>query len=187
MSMAPNDPFENPNSPGASQQQPPQKKGGKGCLIGCGIAGILGVLVCCGGGVFMAQFGVGMYAEIVQDQLADDPVMVENIGEIESITHSWSGTIAAAQEAEGGDSPLSFDVQGSKGSGQLRVVQDKSGDGTGIKSAVLILEDGTRIPLELSQVGVSDLDDIDMQLNDLIDTGEATDAPAEPIQLQPAE
>ena len=62
MSMTPNNPFEDPQNDQGYVQSPPPKKGGKGCLIGCAVAGLLGVLFCCGGGGYLAHYGVSMLA-----------------------------------------------------------------------------------------------------------------------------
>ncbi len=152
MSMSPNNPFEDPqNDQGYLQDQgsgqTPKTKSGKGCLIGCGIAGILGLLLCCGGGVFMVQFGVSALADQLERQIAGDPAIVEHIGDIESLEVNWSATIEEAQKTGDQDSGLIFEIKGSKGSGQFLVKQDKGGEG--IDMATLILPDGTRIPVNL--------------------------------------
>lgn len=157
MSMSPDNPFDNPNSPGYAQAPPPAKKSSaKFWLIGCGVTGLLGVFVCCGGGLLMTQFGMSMLAAQFQNQLEGNPVIVEHIGEIESMNMSWGETMKAAQSGDGQE--LAFAINGSKGSGTILVVQDKSGDGSGIQSATLVLADGSRHPIEL----VPTAEEIDM-------------------------
>lgn len=174
MSMSPNNPFEDPqNDQGYLQDQgsaqTPKSKNAKGCLIGCGIAGILGLVLCCGGGVFLAQFGVSALADQIEGQIASDPAIVEHIGDIESFEVNWSATIEEAQKTGDQDSGLIFEIKGSEGSGQFLVKQDKGGEG--IDAATLILSDGTRIPINLGS-GARELEEMDIELNDFIDTGD---------------
>jgi hypothetical protein len=172
MSMSPNNPFEDPQNAQSFAQSPARPKGGKGCLIGCSIAGVLGVMVCCGGGVMLIFVGVSFLADEYQRQLAGNPVIIEHIGDIESMEASWSATIEEAQKAgdQGTGAPVAFEVEGSKGSGTLLVEQDQSGGGSMIKSATLILPDGTRIPIDVS-VTPSALEELD-DLGELVDPGE---------------
>ena len=175
MSMSPNNPFENPqNDPIGGQNPAPAKKSRKGCLIAFLIAGVLGVLVCCGGGVMMMNFGLGVLAGEYERQLTDNPVIEEHIGEIESFDHSLSGTFTAAQQAEeaGDQTPLAFEVKGSKGEGTVLVLQDQSGDGTGIASATLVMPDGSRFPIEVESSDSPEIDELDLEMGDLIDAGE---------------
>ena len=186
MSMNPNDPFQqDPNQvqmQGQMQGQVPGRpptRSGRGCLLGCGAAAILMVFVCCGGSVLLTRFGVGVIGAEFERQLAGDPVIEEQIGEIESMDWSFSGTIQEAQNAErqGGQTPLVFDVEGSKGDGQIVVVQDRgSGDGIGMESATLITSDGTRIPLNVGFDDEAEFE-LEMDLEGLIDEGDvdATD------------
>ena len=62
MSMSPNNPFEDPQNDQANawdpNAQPVKSKSGKGCLIGCGIAAVLGLALCCGGPILLVQFGI---------------------------------------------------------------------------------------------------------------------------------
>jgi hypothetical protein len=172
MSMSPNDPFEDQQNDPAFGQVPPPKKGGKGCLIGCVVAFVLGLMVCCGGGGVMIYVGLSILSDEYSRQLAGNPVIVEHIGEIESIEASWSATIEEAQKAgdQGTGAPVAFEVEGSKGSGTLLVEQDQSGGGSMIKSATLILPDGTRIPIDVS-VTPSALEELE-DLGELVDPGE---------------
>lgn len=175
MSMSPNNPFENPqNDPAGGQGVAPAKKSKKGCLIAFLVTGVLGVVVCCGGVVMLMNLGLGVLASEYERQLAGNPVMEEQIGEIESFEHSMSGTFTAAQQAEeaGDQTPLAFEVKGSKGEGQVLILQDQSGDGTGIASATLVMPDGSRFPLDVDDDGGDDLE-FDLEMGDLIDTGDA--------------
>lgn len=169
VSMNTNNPFEsNPNAPGAPYGEPaPKKSNAKFWLLGCGITGVLGVVVCCGGGALMTQFGLSVLAGEFQKQLDGNPVIVEHIGEIESLDMSWADTVAGAQNAEGGAEELAFQIKGTKGSGVVMIQQDKSGDGTGMQSATLVMDDGSRFPIDLGMAGNEDI-----QMDDIFDQGE---------------
>lgn len=174
MSTNSNDPFNNPNAAPAPHQgqvtyaQPPQQKSRTGLLIGCGIAGVLGLLVCCGGISMLGFFGMGAVAQLLQAEIENSPTVIEHFGQIESMSMNLGATGNEAQNVQpGSGSPLVFDVQGSKGSGQVVIVQ--SSDGQGVSSAVLITDDGTRYPVELT--GGNDFEEVDMELDDLIESG----------------
>jgi len=132
--------------------------------------------------VFIATAGVGIYrygseaiSELVRSEVENDPAILEHIGEIESFELDISDTAAAGQAAEqpGDPSPLAFQIQGSKGEGQLLVMPDDTQNG-GFGSATLILSDGRRIPVDM--MGVTEDFDLDMDLDfgDLFDEGDAT-------------
>lgn len=154
MSNQPNDPFEgNPNSPQSMAAGAPPKKS-KGLvfwLVGClGGAGVL-MLVCCGGTFFVSQMGMNMLATQFQSQIENDPVMVENIGDIESFSMSFSSIVENAQSQEPGSPPeLPFEVVGSKGSGTVFIQQGGGGgDSPVIRSARLVTSDGETFPLQI--------------------------------------
>jgi hypothetical protein len=185
MSMNSNDPFDNPNAvqgpavnQGGGQQtygqddfaQPPPKKGGKGLLIGCGIVGLLGVLVCCGGVAMVGVWGPGIAGDAVRPEVENSATVIEHIGEIESMSLNFSATVEEAQSVEPGQQGLMvFDVQGTKGGG--KIVAQQSPTSQGIDSAVLVLPSGERLPIELASGSAEELDDIEVELNDLIETG----------------
>ncbi|TWU48432.1 cytochrome c oxidase assembly factor Coa1 family protein [Rubripirellula reticaptiva] len=177
MSMNPNNQFDaNPNAPGNSGsygQAPPKKSKAKFWLLGCGITGLVGILVCCGGSILMTQFGLSVLAGEFQKQLEGNPVIAEHIGDIDSFSMNWSDTIQAAQSADSGAEELAFAISGSKGSGKVMIQQDKSGDGTGMQSAVLVMDDGERYPIELAANPADDLN-----MDDIFDEGEL------PVEIQ---
>lgn len=186
MSMNSNDPFDNPNAapgpavnPAAGQQtygqddfaQPP-KKGNRGLLIGCGVAGFLGMLLCCGGFAMLGFFGLGVVGDVVQAEVENSPTIIENIGEIDSMSLNLAATGEEAQGIQPGQAtPMVFDVKGSKGDG--KIVAQQSRTGQGIDSAVLVLPSGERLPIELASGNAEELEDIEVELNDLIETGSA--------------
>ncbi len=184
MATAPNDPFQNPNASTGygtqdyDQQIQPKKKSNKGCLIGCGVAGVLGLLVCCGGGGMLFWFAMSAYGEIVKAELQGNPVIVEHIGDIESVDFSFNGSFEAAEAGNAaGETQIAFDLHGSKGSGRVVIVQGQGGqDGSPIQSAILILPDGTSVPININ-AGPNELEELDMNFDDLIESGD--------IQLNP--
>lgn len=194
MSMSPNNPFDK-NSPSNSENQPPNSehhppeqkpanaKSRNGCLIAVVVVLLLSVLVCCGGGVALYYFGSEAISELVRSEVENDPAILEHIGEIESFELDISDTAAAGQAAEqpGDPSPLAFQIQGSKGEGQLLVMPDDTQNGFG--SATLILSDGRRIPVDMMGV-TEDIDlDMDLDVGDLFDEGDATlGAEATPVE-----
>ena len=195
MSMSPNNPFDK-NSPSNSEHHPPNSehhppeqkpanaKSRNGCLIAVVVVLLLSVLVCCGGGVALYYFGSEAISELVRSEVENDPAILEHIGEIESFELDISDTAAAGQAAEqpGDPSPLAFQIQGSKGEGQLLVMPDDTQNG-GFGSATLILSDGRRIPVDMMGV-TEDIDlDMDLDVGDLFDEGDATlGAEATPVE-----
>ncbi|TWU56548.1 hypothetical protein Poly51_24590 [Rubripirellula tenax] len=177
MSMNPNNPFDaNPNAPGNSAaygQTPPKKSNAKFWLLGCGLTGLIGMLVCCGGGLFVTQMGMSMMAGEFQKQLDGNPVIVEHIGDINSMSMSFSDTITAAQNADGGSEELAFTIEGTKGSGVVMIQQDKSGDGMTMSSATLVMADGQRYPIELAQSSGEEFN-----MDEMFDAGEL------PVQVE---
>jgi hypothetical protein len=172
MSMAPNNPFQDPEN---TQAYAPAPSGSryKGCLIGCAIAGTVSLLVCCGGGYFLTQTAFKTIAAETQRQLADDPVILEHIGEIESIEISMSGIIEEAQKAgeQGGEGKLVFEIEGSKGSGQL-ILDPNQAPGS---ESTLVMPDGSRHTI--TSFGQSEAaEDAEFEINDFVDEGEAESA-----------
>ena len=120
-------------------------------------------------------------AQEIQRQVEDNPVIVEQIGDVESFQFSWGGTIEESQKAaqEGtGESRLAFDIEGSKGSGRFIIESGNARQGNG----VLVMDDGTRVEIDLSGVGDFDDEDFDLELNEFVDEGDA-EAP-EPVEAE---
>ena len=181
MSMNPNDPFANPNANhgraqptyGQDDFAPARPRNSNSKLwLGCGLASLLGLLVCCGGFAALSYFGMDMMGDLMRAEVEDSPTVIEHFGQLESMRFNISATAEEAQNIQPGQgSPMVFDVQGTKGSGQIVVQQSRSAQG--VESAVLITSDGQRFPIELLGNSEAELDDIEVQLNDLIETGSA--------------
>ena len=158
MSMNSNDPFANPNAVQGRVQptygqddfaQAPPRRSNKGLWIGCGLASLLGLLVCCGGFGMLSYFGLDAVGQVMKAEVENSPTVIEHFGQIESMRFNISATGLEAQDIQPGQgSPMAFDVQGTKGSGQIVVHQSPGGQG--IETAVLITADGQRIPIELT-------------------------------------
>lgn len=171
----PNDPFaENRSQPTAGPSTPDggpaAKKSGNRLLIWViGIFGgllFIGVLGCCGGAYFLLNFLASEY----QRQLADNPVINEHLGEIESMGMNLTKTAEAAENSDG--NTFAYDIQGSLASGTILIKQDPSSDGTGIESAELILSDGSRHQVPM---GGNGLEESDFEFE--IDSGEIDAGP----------
>ncbi len=163
MSMTPNNPFETTPSNQASGPGQPQKKGSKAWIwiIGIiGVVGLVGAIACCGGGYALFNLGTGMLAEAFKQQLDGNPVIEEQIGQIESLEMNLSKTAQQGQNSNG--ERIAFDIKGSKASGTILIKQDKSGDGTGIESAELILADGSRFDVPLDSMSTSGVFEVDL-------------------------
>ena len=181
--MPENNPFKRTNDP-IYVDGPPQKSSKKGWLIGCGIAGLIVLLVCCGGVAFFGIKGPAFIADAVnaamaeqlQGQLADDPSVQQQIGEIQSLEFDFTKTIESAKKAsEAGEEPrLAFRIQGSAGSGMVYIVQDKSApNGVGISSGTLVMDDGTEYPLDANAVNEAAKGGLQINIDDMIDDGNA--------------
>ena len=186
MSMPPNNPFDrNQRTEDQRFGRAPEPRGSstKFWLLGCGIAGLLVVLICCGGIVMIGQFGGSMLAGQLREQVDGHPVIEEHIGEIESLEMSWGETFERAQAGGDEAEELAFTIEGSKGSGVLMVQQDQQGEVSRIESAVLVMPDGNRYPIEL-EPGLGDVDPGPQgDFGDMIDDG----VPAEEEVPEPVE
>ena len=181
MSMPQDNPFKKTDDPTYVDGPPPQSSK-KGCLIGCGIVGLIGLLVCCGGVAYFGVKGPAMLEGLVNESLATefkpklaaDPSVQEQIGEIQSLEFDFTRTIENAQKASepGSEPPMAFRIQGSAGSGIVYIVQDKSAPGgLGIKSGTLVMEDGTEYPLDVGAVNEAAPGGLQINLDDMIDDG----------------
>ncbi len=97
----------------------------------------------------LVNFGMGIIAVEVQDQLAETEEFREHIGPIESFEPNWTRT---ASEASSDDEMFVYDVQGEQGSGYVIVKQHTGDDGMEVvEEAELVLTDGTRVPIDMAR------------------------------------
>lgn len=130
----------NPNDP------PPRSSSGSssalkwvlGILAGLGLLTVL----CCGGCVLVMKFGLDQVGVQVTEQIKDDPVIVEHIGNVESVNVDMFGTPQYQQET--GDSDVMvFTINGDKGSGVLK----GSKTGPNQMGGFVLEKDGQEYPL----------------------------------------
>ncbi|MCH5377557.1 MAG: hypothetical protein JJ992_26670 [Planctomycetes bacterium] len=109
-------------------------------MLGAGLM----LLLCCGGGALVVRFGMQIITTQVEDQLADNPVLKEHIGEIEAFDLDWSRSFADED-----DDTFVYQVRGTKGEGRVTVkhITDDSGDQE-IVSASLRLSSGETFDLK---------------------------------------
>ena len=160
MSNNPNNPFDdNPPNQGYAQGAPPQKSSNTWLwVLGIlGALGLVGAVVCCGGSYFAFRAGTGMMADAFKAELADNPVIEEHIGTIDSMSMNLGKTSEYGQSSPGS---IAFDISGSKGSGTILIKQETRADGQpGVGSAELILADGTRHAIEVGGGDSAVIDD----------------------------
>ncbi len=115
----------------------------------------------------MYRMGKGMIADQVKQELGANEVIQEHLGEIQSADLNFTATTEVGQEKPGS---LVFDIVGTKGTGVLEIQQDSKnpGEGLSIRSAELVMPDGTRHEV------IADLDSFE----DQIDTGMEIDLSA---------
>ena len=120
-----------PDSPQAYQSPPPYqpqpRSSNKSLWIVLGVVlalAIGGAVVCCGGVVLLGRWGLDMVGQDIAGQLRDDPIIQEEIGEIEEISVDL---IASGVHTD--QETFIYDVEGTKGSGQLTVKSVTTDDG----------------------------------------------------------
>jgi hypothetical protein len=94
-----------------------EKSGLPKILIIVLVVGLIGTLLCggvCGGGAF---WGWGMFEEQAQQALSQNEVILEHIGEIQSMDFDLMGTGEAEDGSTAAGQTFVFRVEGSKGSG----------------------------------------------------------------------
>jgi hypothetical protein len=98
-------------------------------------------LLCCGGVIGVVTFGFSMMSSEVKDQIRDNPKFREHIGEVQEFEMDLAGSFS-----DDVDESFRYRVRGTKGSGELTVMQSTGADGTQtISEAELRLADGTKV------------------------------------------
>jgi hypothetical protein len=143
----PDDPLrhfsDNVFAPGPFAAEPPAAPPPRRSSVGCWIVAILLsfgflVLVCGGGGVWLFRIGLQVLSSQIEDELAGNPVLVEQIGDIESFEVDFARSV----RHEDSDTFV-YRVRGSKGNGRVVVKQATEADGTvRILSAELHMSSG---------------------------------------------
>jgi len=139
-------PYANPPGVGT----PPPRKSNAWIWI-LGIVGVLGLamVVCCGVGTYFAySAGVNMMAQMIKEEIKDDPQVKEHIGEIQDMPLNLMKSSEETQKRGTGDNILIFDVKGSTGNGEVIVHQSKQPQpGETFKKIDLRLDSGEEISL----------------------------------------
>jgi hypothetical protein len=168
-------------------QAPPRSSGTRKILIGCGIFGFLGMLICCGGVAFFSYRAPAFMAQAVnaalgvqlQQQLASEPNIQQKIGTIQSLEFDFTRMIEEAQKSGGNGEPrLAFRIKGTNGQGYVMVVQDPaSPNGVGFKSCTLIMDDGTEVPLDMAAMNSAPPSTLEINLDDVVTEGQSEPQP----------
>lgn len=129
------------------QPQPPPPKKSSTTPIILAVVGVIGVvclLVCCGGGIWVVRFGMSVVSADIENQLRDHPEIQEHVGTIQSLEVDWAKSMA-----EDDYDIWTYDVEGSKASGELVVESTSDDEGEVIVSATLRLSTGETIELTI--------------------------------------
>ena len=188
MAQAPNNPFSNQNQYENSAPRQPGNNALMWVLGTMGVVFLLGVVVCCGGGYFAyTEIKGKIDQEITKEvdrQFSEDPVFQEHIGELETASMNLGAIGMEAQKAqdEGTDfeQVMVFDVEGSKGSGQIILQQDFDDE---TSRAILRMDDGTEYEMEIDDEYFDrmgpDFDSEDSQTDSDSETATETELEAE--------
>jgi hypothetical protein len=120
------------------------RRSGKMWLLIAGVivsGGLL--LVCCGGLGALGYFGLGVITTEIEDQLRDNPVLRDKVGDIQSFDMDLTRSVAADEE-----DVWVYQVQGSKAQGVITVNHVTDDDGNEqIQTAKLKLSSGEEFDL----------------------------------------
>ncbi len=106
--------------------------------------GLICVLVCCGAGIWVVQFGMSVVSADIENQLRDHPEIEEHVGAIQSLEVDWAKSMA-----EDDYDIWTYDVEGTKAKGELIVESESDFDSEVIVSATLRLSTGEEIELTI--------------------------------------
>lgn len=190
MSQAPRNPFETDTQPLGR----PAEKSGNPWLWVLGIIGVVflvGAIACCGVMYFAWDSASGVLAEVIVQEYADDPVILEKIGVITESEMAMREAITESSKNED-EAFMIVIVKGEKGRG--KIVQ-RTNQKTGEITVTLVMDDGQKFDLEIVdelsdfadeleglEEMESDLDAIDSTIEQPAAADEeAVDSDAEPI------
>lgn len=147
--FGPSDP-NNPYGASSTMQPPPPKKSNTWLWILLGVGGVL-ILGCCGcaglmyfGGQQAMNAGMSVIATQLRPKLAEDPVVQQHIGEIQSLEGDFGASIQESN-ASGSQGELVFNIKGTKGEG---VIIGKPANGNAsLENGRLRLKSGEEFPL----------------------------------------
>ncbi len=118
----------------------------KTVFITLGVVGVVGAIACCGGGMWMANYGMDLVTEQIQAQLDGHPQIQQHIGQVQS----FEVDMEASEEIEDVDT-FAYNISGSKGAGTLTIKSESvDADTEKIEAATLTMSDGTVIEIDAS-------------------------------------
>ncbi|OYP36979.1 hypothetical protein [Rhodopirellula sp. MGV] len=130
-----------------SSGQPQRSSGAWKWVLVALLSGVLLTgLMCCGGFLFLANFGMGLVSREIAEQLEVTPEFQSQIGEIVSFDPNYTESFS-----EDDENTFVYDVVGKLGSGQVVVQHLTDDDGNEVVvQAWLVDEAGQRSPVTLS-------------------------------------
>ena len=109
-------------------------------FVGCGCLVLVGGCFAIVGGA--AWWGLGKIEEVAMEVLQEEPAVRQHLGELESVS------MELIQMAKGDNEVFIFTLEGTKGSGTVRVRESEfDEDARELLGGTLILPDGEEIPL----------------------------------------
>lgn len=130
-----------PYSPPSSAYFEPPRRSSSAWIYILAAFGMLGLLVCCGGGALLTWFGKNVGEEEITAQLRDNPKLREHIGEIKNLDMDF-----VASGAQDDSDVFVYNVEGSKSSGRLTIRESMDDDfSTIVEEATLRLPDGSEV------------------------------------------
>jgi hypothetical protein len=122
-------------------------------LLGIGAVVVIGCCGCAGmmmfGGNAFMQAGMNLVGEQIKPSLQADPVVQEHIGDIKKISMNFTASTQEAQRSQQAGEPqrMVFDVEGTKGKGQIIGTNMEQGGQPRLKNAELRMSTGETYPL----------------------------------------
>ncbi len=115
-------------------------------VVLCSLA-LVGILVLCGGGIWLMNFGGDILSAEIETQLRDHPQIREHVGEIQSLDINWTRSLANEEEEV-----FVFDVEGTEAKGEITIESVTNDEGNEeVVWARLRLSSGETIELDLEQ------------------------------------
>lgn len=144
--MSSNDPMFSPRDPFNPYGSAPARTKSSSWLwaiVALAGLGIVGIVVCCGGGFWLMSFGLNVMTAEVEDDLRDNPRFQEHVGEIQQFEMDWSRSFG-----ENDNDTFVYNVKGTKGSGKITIkhITNDAGEEE-IVSASLRLDSGQTVEL----------------------------------------
>lgn len=111
--------------------------------MGCGGCAVIAVLAMFFGGWAMVRLGLDVFANDVESELRDNPVIIEHIGRIENLEVDLTASLSTEENDD-----FVFTVTGTKGSGLIHATCITRDDGTeAVTAGTIQLESGETLDL----------------------------------------